>query len=141
MPIRPVGRDDRTAKFLDGTAAGQFLLRQCGACQRISAPQALQCEHCGATELSWQPAAGGASVVSWAVTHTKPDADGATETEVIVIAELDEGPWWWSRVMDAAPGDVTVGTRLRVDFARADAEAEWVPVFRLAPSSPPAQLQ
>lgn len=138
MPIRPVARDDRTAEFLDGTAAGLFLLRECRACHRVSAPQALRCGHCGATELTWRPAAGGASVVSWAVTHTKPDADGATHTEVIVIAELDEGPWWWSRVMDADPDAIAVGTRLRVDFARAGEDCEYVPVFRLAASSPPA---
>lgn len=132
MSVGPVARDERTADFLDGTAAGQFLLRKCGACQSLSAPQARQCGQCGSTELSWQPAAGGASVVSWAVTHTKPGPDGATRTAVIVIAELDEGPWWWSQVVDAAPEAVQEGTRLRIDFARASEDSESIPVFRLA---------
>ena len=87
---------------------------------------------CGSAGLDWTPAAGGASVVSWAVTHTKPDAAGQTETTVLVIAELDEGPWWWSQVVDAAPGAVRTGTRLLLDYQRADAESEYVPVFRLA---------
>ncbi|HXT92501.1 MAG TPA: OB-fold domain-containing protein [Trebonia sp.] len=132
MPVGPVARDERTADFLNGAAAGKFLLRKCAACQSVSAPQARQCGQCGSAELGWQPAAGGASVVSWAVTHTKPGEDGATRTAVIVIAELDEGPWWWSQVVDAAPDDIQVGTRLRIDFARADEESESVPVFRLA---------
>ena len=132
MSVGPVARDERTADFLDGTAAGQFLLRKCDACQSLSAPQARQCGQCGSTELGWQPAAGGASVVSWAVTHTKPGPDGATRTAVIVIAELDEGPWWWSQVVDAAPDAVRQGTRLRIDFARASEDAEYVPVFRIA---------
>ena len=132
MSVGPVARDERTADFLDGTAAGQFLLRKCDACQSLSAPQARQCGQCGSTELGWQPAAGGASVVSWAVTHTKPGPDGATRTAVIVIAELDEGPWWWSQVVDAGPDAIQQGTRLRIDFARASEDAEYVPVFRIA---------
>jgi uncharacterized protein len=132
MPVGPVARDQRTAEFLDGTAAGKFLLRKCDACQSVSAPQARQCGQCGSTELSWQPASGGASVVSWAVTHSKPGPDGTTRTQVIVIAELDEGPWWWSQVVDAAPDAIQAGTRLSIGFERADADSEYVPVFRLA---------
>lgn len=132
MSVGPVARDERTADFLDGTAAGQFLLRKCDACQSLSPPQARQCGRCGGAVLSWQPAAGGASVVSWAVTHTRPGPDGATRTAVIVIAELDEGPWWWSQVVDAAPDAVQQGTRLRIDFARASEDSECIPVFRLA---------
>ncbi len=64
--------------------------------------------------------------------HTKPDAEGRTQTTVLVIAELDEGPWWWSQLVDADPGAVTAGTRLRIDFQRANEESEYVPVFRLA---------
>ena len=129
--VGPVARDERTAAFFDGTAAGTFLLRRCQRCQAWLTPLAVQCGQCGSTELSWAPAAGGASVVSWAVTHTKPDAAGRTETGVLVIAELDEGPWWWSRVVDAAPDAVRTGTRLRLDYQRADAGSEYVPVFRL----------
>jgi len=134
MPVGPVARDDRTTEFFDGTAAGKFLLRRCEVCQSVSAPQARQCGQCGSTELGWQPAAGGASVVSWAVTHTRPGQDGTTRTEVIVIAELDEGPWWWSQVVDAAPDAIHLGARLRIDFQRSGEDSEYVPVFRLAGS-------
>lgn len=132
MPVGPVARDEATAEFFDGTAAGKFLLRRCGACTAVSAPQAKQCGTCGSTRLGWTQAAGGASVVSWAVTHGKPDAAGHARTQVLVIAELDEGPWWWSQVIDADPAALRAGTRLRVDFARAGGESEYVPVFRLA---------
>ena len=132
MPVGPVVRDQDTAEFFDGAAEGKFLLRECKACGVISAPQAKQCASCGFTGLSWHPAAGGASVVSWVVTHTKPDADGTTSSQVVAIAELDEGPWWWSQVTDAEPSAVQLGTRLRIDFDRAGEQTEYVPVFRLA---------
>jgi uncharacterized protein len=132
MPVGPVVRDQETAEFFDGTAAGQFLLRKCDACGAISAPQAKQCGNCGSTELGWQPAAGGASVISWSVTHSKPGPDGDTRAQVIAIAQLDEGPWWLSQIVDADPAAVAAGTRLRVDFQRATDDSEYVPVFRLA---------
>jgi uncharacterized OB-fold protein len=130
--VGAVVRDERTAPFFDGTAAGQFLLRKCQQCQALLTPYAVQCGPCGSTDLTWEPAGGGAKVVSWVVPHTKPDANGHTDTTVLAIAELDEGPWWWSQVVDADPAAVAMGTRLRIDFQRANDESEYVPVFRLA---------
>jgi uncharacterized OB-fold protein len=132
MPVGPVIKDQSTAEFLDGTAHGKFLLRRCNACQSISAPQARQCGSCGSTDLGWAPASGGASVISWIVAHTKPDGDGRTQARVLVIAQLDEGPWWWSQVTDADPALMREGLRLQVAFERAGTEFEYVPVFRAA---------
>ena len=56
MSLGPVRRDDATAEFFDGTAAGQFLLRRCPA-GHYSEPQAAQCTTCGRAELDWVPAA------------------------------------------------------------------------------------
>jgi uncharacterized OB-fold protein len=45
------------------------------------------------------------------------------------IAELAEGPWWWSQIVDADPAQLRVGTPLQIIFARHDAQDEAVPVF------------
>jgi uncharacterized protein len=132
MPVGPVTSDQATAVFFAGTAAGEFRLRHCTGCGGCSAPQAGQCEHCGSTALDWRPAAGGAAVISWAVTHSKPAEDGSTHTTVLAIAQLDEGPWWWSQIVDADPAAITVGTRLTIGFERGGPGFEAVPVFRLA---------
>jgi hypothetical protein len=47
-----------------------------------------------------------------------------------VIAELDEGPWWWSQLDGADPARLTVGTLLVIAFR--DGGGERVPVFELA---------
>jgi uncharacterized OB-fold protein len=128
VTVGPVNRDEQTAAFFDGTAAGQLVLRRCPA-GHYSEPQAAQCSTCGRTDLDWAAAAGGASLVSWAVTRS------GEKSTVLVIAELDEGPWWWSQLTGADPARLTVGTRLRLAFARpaetADAEPEAVPVFEV----------
>lgn len=129
MSVGPVSRDAATAAFFDGTAAGQLMLRRCPA-GHVSEPSAAQCTTCGETGLDWVAAVGGASLVSWAVAWSRPSQ--APSRTVLVIAELDEGPWWWSQLAGADPAELAVGTRLRLDFRRAGDEHEAVPVFVLA---------
>jgi uncharacterized protein len=129
--VGPVNRDDATAEFFDGTAARQFLLRRCPDAH-VSEPAAAQCSTCGRTDLSWVPASGGASLVSWTVTWPRAGGRAAAAPTVLVIAELDEGPWWWSQLAGADPAGLAVGDRLIIDFAAADDDHEAVPILRLA---------
>jgi uncharacterized OB-fold protein len=133
MSVGPVQRDDATAEFFDGAAAGRFLLRQCSD-GHLSEPSATACTTCGRAELQWVPAAGGATLVSWAVTWAAAEADPAgpgpeLAATVLVIAELDEGPWWWSQLTAADPAGLAVGDRLVISFA-AEPGHEPVPVFQ-----------
>ncbi len=131
MTVGPVVRDEATAEFFDGTAAGQFLLRRCLA-GHFSEPSAAACTTCASTDLSWAAAVGGATLVSWTVVWERASGDAEPDRTVLVIGELDEGPWWWSQLVGADPASLAVGQRLRVDFRRAGAEHEAVPVFALA---------
>ncbi len=128
MTVGPVARDAATEEFFDGTAAGRLLLRRCAAAH-FSEPPAEQCTTCGSTDLSWVPAAGGATLVSWTVVWGRPSGDSEPERTVLVIAELDEGPWWWAQLVGADPAGLAVGQRLCVEFRRAAEEHEAVPVF------------
>jgi uncharacterized OB-fold protein len=132
MNLGLVARDDDTAEFLDGAARGEFLIRRCAACGRHSAPPAQQCHACGATELAWVPASGAATIVSWVIAHGRPGADGTRPTTVLAIAELAEGPWWWSQIVEVGdPGQLAAGVPLRITFERPEG-SEAIPVFRLA---------
>ncbi len=133
MSVGPVVRDDATAAFFDGTAAGRFLLRRCPA-GHVSEPAAAQCTTCAAADLEWVPAGGGATLVSWAVSWSRPAAGEEPHKTVLVIGELDEGPWWWTQLDGHADPETALaaGRRLRIEFRRADPEYEAVPVFVLA---------
>jgi uncharacterized OB-fold protein len=67
--------------------------------------------------------------VSWAVTHNAEDRPPT----VLAIAELEEGPWWWSQIADADPEALDVDTALQIDFDRSG-DSEFVPIFRIAHS-------
>jgi uncharacterized OB-fold protein len=132
MVLGNVVRDDTTGEFFDGAARGEFLIRHCPACGCHLGPQAQQCHSCGSARLAWIPASGDATVVSWTVTHARPAADGTARVAVLAVAELAEGPWWWSRIAGVDdPARVSAGTPLRIGFER-PAGSEAIPVFRLA---------
>lgn len=128
--VTPVQRDAATAEFFDAAARGVFLIRRCGQCEAATEPPAKSCPVCGSVDLRYEEASGGASVVSWSVVPGRSE-DGAANRTVLVIAELDEGPWWWSQLVDADPETMHEGQRLRIAFARSG-EHESVPIFRLA---------
>ena len=131
----PVGRNDDTVTFFDGTARGQFMLMRCPQ-GHWNRPQAERCAECDSTELSPEPASGRARLVSWAVVHPRPAPDGAVGSPTVpAIVELEEGPWWWSQIVEAEPADLRDGLELRVVFERPDG-SETVPVF--TPASTPA---
>jgi uncharacterized OB-fold protein len=129
MPVGPLVRDNETAAFLDGAARGEFLIRYCPR-GHASSPHAQLCDTCASADLTWRAAAGVAKVVSWAV------VPGGPHEVVLVVAEFEEGPWWWSHIIDADPDDLAVGMPLTVRFERFSDEHEAVPVFARGPFIP-----
>ncbi len=128
MPVGPVVRDEESAEFFDGTARGEFLLRYCPD-EHASSPHAIQCDTCGDANLTWRPASGDATVVSWAIVPGRPRENDPDTPTTLVVAALAEGPWWWSQIVDADPAQMKVGAELRVTYRRASEEHEHVPVF------------
>ena len=129
--ILPVARDPETAEFLDGTAAGEFRLRRSRTTGEYLAPQEYA-DSTGSTDLEWVPAAGAGRLVSWAVQRGKP-VDGIQPVEsVVAIVELDEGPWWWTELLDAEPAELREGLSVHVEFVKPDGSDETLPVFRVS---------
>jgi uncharacterized OB-fold protein len=129
MTVAPVRRNAQTAEFLDGTSAGVFRLRRCAE-GHWSEPSAQVCTTCGSVDLAWAASSGTGQVVSWTVTHGRPGGDAPPPVAVLAIVQLDEGPWWWTRLEGLDPARLASGLRVRADFERADADHEAVPVFR-----------
>jgi len=121
MTMPDVARDDESARFFDGAARGELMVKRCQACGHHVRPVALACTACHAGTLQWVAAAGTGTLVSWAIVH------GRDEPTVGAIVELDEGPWFEARLVDADPGSLAVGAPVTVRFV--EAGEERVPVF------------
>ena len=119
-------RDDESAAFFDGTARGELMIKRCDACGHHVRPVALVCTRCHGRELTWVPASGDGTLVSWVVVHGR---DGPT---VVGIVELDEGPWLDARLVDVDAAGLGVGEPLAVVFV--DAGEEKVPAFTARPA-------
>lgn len=132
---RPVGRDEATAAFFDGTAQGRFLLMRCRPHGHWNRPQARRCTGCDSTELETAAASGRGTLASWVVIHPRPDATGEPgPPTVAAIVELEEGPWWWALVVDADPNALNDGQPLEVRYERPEG-SEAVPVFTPIPDA------
>lgn len=130
MTLPGVARDEATAEFFDGTAAGLYLIRRCTPHDHASKPQSDICSTCGSPDLRWEAASGKAKLVSWAVVPGRPaDTDGpVAEPTIVAIGELDEGLWLWAQLLHVGPLDIRDGMRLSVAFER-PAGSEAIPVL------------
>ncbi|MGY1969048.1 Zn-ribbon domain-containing OB-fold protein [Nocardia gipuzkoensis] len=130
MNIQPVVRDAATSKFFDGAARGVFLLRRSTETGEILAPSAVQ-DSVGNTDLKWVQASGRGRVVSWAFVPRRGRGSDAPVEVTIGLVELDEGPWWWTQLVDIDRDTLAAGLRVRAVFPKSGpAEThEYVPVF------------
>lgn len=118
--------------FLDGLGEGKLLLHRCERCGACSEPRSLACPVCGSGSLAPVAAAGAANLISWTRTHSRPPAEGGpAPSRVFVIAELEEGPWWWGELLGAGDGEPAIGEPLALDFP-AGADGQPLPAFRAA---------
>lgn len=139
-----VQRDEASAPFFDAAARAVLLLRRCGRCGSWYPPQQAACP-ADATRLQWVPAAGTATLVSWAVEHgpVLHPALGAPggHTSVVGLIELAEGPWMHAAVVGTDPAALAAGTPLQVRFVQLGDEA--VPVVTPYPTrrhDPPSKV-
>ena len=84
-----------------------FMLRFCGSCTTLYAPDAWVCGSCDG-DLEWVPSTGRGRVV--ASTRLDPGSVCPREGSVdlapmtIAIVELDEGPWIYAAIEGGEPG-------------------------------------
>jgi acetyl-CoA acetyltransferase/uncharacterized OB-fold protein len=85
--VRP---DPRSEPFFSAAAGDVLLIRRCDGCGSWLAPTASGCSRCADDGmLTWAPASGRGSLVSWSVVHPR----GGGPVTVPALVELAEGPW------------------------------------------------
>jgi uncharacterized OB-fold protein len=135
--VRP---DSRSEAFLAAAADDVLMVRRCDGCGAWLAPTASGCPGCADDgELSWAPASGLGTLVSWSLVH--PRAGGPVSLPALI--ELAEGPWLSTGLRLAGPeqlGTLHAGEPVAVEFVHPEAGASY-PVFRPLVSSECAQAR
>ena len=125
--IRPMVNRD-SAYFWEGTQKGELRIQSCNACGLLRHPPGPACPGCGALDRGYVVASGLGTVFSYVV-HRHPPVPGRELPLVIALIDLDERVRMVGEVHGLAPEQVTIGTRLRVDWHRIDDELT-LPVWR-----------
>ncbi len=116
----------------DGCRAGVLRFQRCRDCSAaVFIPQPV-CTGCFGDQLEWVTSSGLGTVYSYTVVH-RPQRPVFAVPYIVVIAELAEGWYMLSNLVDCDPAEVCVGMPIEVTF-REMSEEITLPYFRPRPS-------
>ena len=120
--------DDLDLPFWRACAGEQFSVHRCAACGRSYWPASCCIEHGGAA-MQWVPASGRGVVHTYTVFHHAYDASFADRVPyVIAVVRLDEGPFFFTDIVECDPEAVRVDMAVEVVYEHHD---DWtMPHFR-----------
>ena len=102
------------------------MIKQCG-CGRLVGPDRADCPECADPSFEWIKASGDGHLVSWIVTHNR-SPEGGTDTEVVGLVELAEGPWLYAVIQGTDGVALQEGVQLHLDVLHPE-EGEPIPAF------------
>ena len=88
--------------------------RQCGA---VTAPPRMVCQKCSGSELEVVELAGQGVVKTFTTAFVAPEGRQDEVPYIIVLVELDEGPWLMGNLCGVAPEKITmavIGRRVKL---------------------------
>ncbi len=97
---------------------------QCAACGKRHFPPRKICPACKKTEMRAVPLAREGSVVTWTVVHAAPEPFARQAPYAIGIVQLDDGVRLTAPIIDCAPDELQIGSRVRAVFRRLAQEGD-----------------
>jgi uncharacterized protein len=114
--------------FWAAAASGRLVGQGCDGCGRLRHPPRPMCPHCGSLDWTATDLSGRGTVYSYAVVH-HPQNPQFDYPVIAALVDLDEGIRLVTNLVGVAPGEVTIGQSVEVQF-EATIDAMAVPVFR-----------
>ncbi len=118
------------ARFWEGAASGQLLIKRCLHCQaHFFYPRPI-CPFCASEATDWVTACGRGVIYSFALMRGKGQVVFAP-----ALVTLEEGPTIPTALVGATPESYRIGQRVEMTFVATD-EHPSTPVFRPAQEGP-----
>ena len=105
-----------TAPFWEATSEGRLLVQRCPSCSTAIHYPRFVCPQCHAHELEWIEAAGTGTIYSFTLTTRGILDYKDCGPYVLALVELDEGPRMMTNIVEADPGELSIGQRVEVVF-------------------------
>lgn len=112
-----------TAPFWQAAKEGRLVMQQCRSCGKYVWCPRPACTECGRDELDWRELSGRGTVYSFTVIRQLAGRGArAFEKDIpytIAWVDLDEGPRYYTNIVECPVDDVEIGMAVEVVFDRA----------------------
>jgi len=119
-PRRPLPTiTELTEPYWHATKAGKLLLQRCKSCGELVWCPRPACIECGSEQLDWEQVSGRGTVYSFTVIRQVAGRGGAFAKDipyVIAWVDLEEGPRFYTNIVDCPIDEVKIGMPVEVTF-------------------------
>jgi uncharacterized protein len=81
---------------------------KCQACGFVTTPPRLACRHCGAMDLNLVQLSGKGHIATFTSIFIPPENRRGQQPYLVVVVELEEGPWIMGNIQGADPTNSTL---------------------------------
>ncbi len=87
---------------------GKLLGLKCKDCGKITVPPKMTCQECGGINLDVVEVSKEGKIVTFTVVNVAPEGRQNEVPYIIVLVELDDGPWIMGNLIDIDPAKATM---------------------------------
>jgi uncharacterized protein len=95
-------------EYLTALTENRLLGLKCCDCGFITAPPRLSCRKCGSQVNEIEELSGKGKIVTFTVVHIPPEIRQGQPPYIVVMVELEEGPWIMGDIEGVDPCNVTL---------------------------------
>lgn len=97
---------------------------QCTGCGKVMFPPRLVCPDCGKRDFKPTRLNETGTVQTFTIIHVSPDQFATQTPYVIGIVDLGDGVRIMSQIVDCAPNEVTIGSKVQIVFRKIQEEGK-----------------
>jgi len=94
------------AQYFDGLKEGKLLALHCRRCNAYTVPPKATCQGCGSMDLEAASLKGAGAIKTFTVVRVAPE--GLDAPYVVVLVELEEGPWLMGMLEGVEPEEANM---------------------------------
>lgn len=129
LPVPDI--DDVNRLYFEGTASGELRILHCRRCDTLFRFAHAWCPQCWSREIDFKVASGRGTVETFTVVHQAPYPSFEDRIPyVIALVELEEGVRMMSNIVDCDPGEVEIGSPVKVSYEQRG--PVMIPMFTMA---------
>ena len=94
--------------YNEGMMKGKLLGLRCRQCNSVTAPPKMACQECGGIELDVEELSKQGEIVTFSVVNVGPEGRENEAPYIIVLVQLNEGPWLMGNLIEIEPAKATM---------------------------------